>query len=91
MKKKSYLNSSNVGKKSPLNEFNALFPKMAAKLKAWFDKKQYQKAIKIASKSPEFKKAVDDVNKASKNAETAFEKQFGVKIKLSRAQLKDFF
>ena len=52
MKKKSYLNSSNVGKKSPLNEFNALFPQMAAKLKAWFDKKQYQKSIKIASKSP---------------------------------------
>ena len=90
-KKKSFLNSSNIDKNSPINEFNVLFPKLAAKIKNWWDKKQYKAAMKLAKKSPEMKKNIDDLHKASKNAEDAFEKQFGLKIKLSRTKLEDFF
>ena len=90
-KKSSFLDKSNIDKKSPINEFNVLFPKLAGKIKQWWDKKQYKAAMKVAKKSPEFKRSVDDINKASKNAEDAFEKQFGTKINLSRAKIEDFF
>ena len=90
-KKKSYLNTSNIGNKSAIKEFNILFPKLAEKIKNYFEKKQYKAAIKVAKKSPEMKKHIDSINKSSKAAENAFEKQFGMKISLSKHKLEDFF
>jgi len=91
MKKKSFLNSSVIDSKSAINEFEILFPKLVSKIQNFWEKRQYKNAIKLAKKSPEFQKNLKSLNKASVDAEDAFEKQFGVKLDLSRAKLSDFF
>ena len=91
MKKKSFLESSSIDKKSALNEFDVLFPKIAEKIKDLLKKNRYKKAIKLAKKSPEFKKNISNLNKTAAEAEDAFEKQFGIKLDLSRFKLSDFF
>ena len=91
MKKKSFLESNNIDRNSALNEFDVLFPKIAEKIKDWWKKGRYKKAIKLAKKSPEFNNNLKKLNKSSADVEDAFEKQFGVKLNLSRFKLSDFF
>ena len=96
-KKKSYLDPSNINEsinfrdKKTLSEFSILFPKLAEKIKKFMARRDYKNAIKVAKKSPEMAKNIKNLNKASTEAEKAFEKQFGIKINLSKSQLSDFY
>ena len=91
MKKKSYLESSSVDSKSSIKEFDVLFPKIAQKVRDLWKSNRYKKAIKLAKKDPKMAQNLKNLNKSSKDAEDAFEKQFGIKLDLSRHKLSDFF
>ena len=91
MKNKSFLEQSNIDKKSTLSEFDVLFPKIAQKVKDLWKKSRYKKAIKLAKKDPKMAKNINNLNKTAKDAEDAFEQQFGIKLDLSRFKLSDFF